>query len=316
MKFSTENNNVQKFLKAKIGFKRIAEKLRKTPGFDINSRDGYGLSMLHYALLYNASDKVVEILINYLKADLSLPIGDGHNSELWFDWCPSIVQGMPPLHIAAALTKPSSFLTRFIDNSADVNGKDLQGNTPLDICLKRITTSLSSEPIVKSYVPIMDLLQRHGGKVTTQAEPFMQNTHLQHTIDAICESEYIPPLSERIISVIQNEPIKWSEHQWHKAFIFGAVRANSETEKWKNQESALKELAGNIGNLPRELQYHLATFLAPEEIRLQDNEKTTQEEAPSPRSFTQRCRSATQGFGSFLKRHNSQDEEKKVSRGK
>ena len=120
-----------------------AVKQHLADGADVNAKDKYGLTPLHYAA-WQGRNEIVELLTAN-GADVNAKDVDGGT----------------PLHEAASDGR-KEVVELLIDNGADVNVKDDRGMTPLDWAEG---VSRRDLPEVKaSKKGIADLLRKHGGK--------------------------------------------------------------------------------------------------------------------------------------------------------
>ena len=114
------------------GHKEIAE-LLISKGADVNAKDKIRGNPLHYAVAYDY--KEISVLLIAKGADVNAKDGKF---------------GGTPLHYAAGGHK--EILELLIAAGADVNVKAVDGETPLDLAIK------------KKHPEIADLLRKHGGK--------------------------------------------------------------------------------------------------------------------------------------------------------
>ena len=107
-----------------------AVKQHLAAGTDLNAKNKYGSTPLHYA----ANKEIAELLI---AEDANVNEKDDNGST--------------PLHFAA-VNGPKVIVELLIANGADVNAKDEDGGTPLDVAISFNRTEIA------------DLLRKHGGK--------------------------------------------------------------------------------------------------------------------------------------------------------
>lgn len=241
------------------------------PTTEAKEYNKYGLTSLHYRLIDrigSESDKSLYKLLladesNY-EAEVNLPIGDNYSSYPYSRCYGNIYPGLAPLHICAALAKPADVAIWLMSKGANVNARDNQGNTPLDICVKSITImppTGSYSQLLKHYLPLMIALARCGGKLSTQYENFRENKELIDCINKLSEQH------GHSVSELGDERNRllgtyWSAEEWLTAFYIGHLHAHSDLEKHTGQAENLKSLAHFISTLPNELKEYLASFRA------------------------------------------------------
>lgn len=112
---------------------KIVKYCIKKLGFDVNKKDYYGATLLHYAV----DSKNMDIIKFLIKTGADLNAKDRY--------------GQPPLHWAAQKGK-AEICKILIDHGADVNAKDNYGETPLAIAEQNNKTE------------VIELLNKYGAK--------------------------------------------------------------------------------------------------------------------------------------------------------
>jgi ankyrin repeat protein len=138
------------------GHKEIAE-LLISKGADVNAKGKNGWTPLHYAAR-NGHKEVVELLIAE-GADVN---AKDYGSTSLFDAANAKDDdGSTPLHFAAEGDR-KEIAELLIAKGADVNAKDNYGKTPLDLAEEVSEDDLPEDKAAKKETA--DLLRKHGGK--------------------------------------------------------------------------------------------------------------------------------------------------------